>query len=257
MSTIRVARRRRYTAVDRRPINDERLSFKARGLLVWLLDKPDDWEISIDAIAGKVTTDGTAAVRSAMKELEALGYLVRRRYREGGRYQVEHRLYEHPELATQPQLQDAETEPGDTTAPDAEIACGDPPPPPAKNHGGKPHDQELKTDTENGSKTPAPDGAAPVDELAERRKKTARQITDRVFELKNPKPVQKWIAIQQLADRFLNAGHRAVAIEAAMIEAPTITIAAVELQLSRAHPTASPHRGIDSDRGGPDGRIEL
>lgn len=98
VSTIRVARRPRYTSVDRRTLNDEALSFRARGVLVWLLDKPDDWRADAESIA-RAGKEGRDAVRAALKELEAAGYLVRRRYREGGTWRCEHTLYEHPSLA--------------------------------------------------------------------------------------------------------------------------------------------------------------
>jgi hypothetical protein len=67
--------------VDRRTINDQRLSFKARGILVWLLDKPDDWQCSSAQIecAG---TEGREAIRGAMRELEENGYLVRTQARD-------------------------------------------------------------------------------------------------------------------------------------------------------------------------------
>lgn len=75
MSTVRVGKRPRYTVVDRRAITDERLSFKARGLLVWLLDKPDDWRVDRATLA-KAGPDGEHAIRSALNELRDAGYLV-------------------------------------------------------------------------------------------------------------------------------------------------------------------------------------
>lgn len=78
MTTIRVIRRQRFTTIDRETVNDGRLSFRARGILVWLLDKPDDWRCNADDIAAQ-TTEGRDAVRSALRELQALDYIVRRR----------------------------------------------------------------------------------------------------------------------------------------------------------------------------------
>lgn len=101
MTTIRVAKRPRYTSVDRRSINDEVLSFRARGVLVWLLDKPDDWRADAASIAN-AGKEGRDAIRAALAELEAAGYLVRRKHRtEGGNWATEHTLYEHPSIVTE------------------------------------------------------------------------------------------------------------------------------------------------------------
>lgn len=77
---FRKVKRRGYTVVDNAALNDERLSFKALGLLVFLLSKPDDWRFNHRHIA-TTHPDGEAAVRSGMRELESHGYLVRRRER--------------------------------------------------------------------------------------------------------------------------------------------------------------------------------
>lgn len=96
MSTIRVAKRTRYTTIDQRTIRDDRLSFRARGILVWLLDHPDDWSARADVIA-RAGTEGRDAVRSALQELEFCGYLVRDRRRDAlGRWHSEIWVYEQP-----------------------------------------------------------------------------------------------------------------------------------------------------------------
>lgn len=98
MSTLRVARRRRYTQVDRRSVNDAQLSFRARGLLVWLLDKPDDWAVDSTSIS-EHASEGRDAIRTALRELELGGYLVRsKRQGDLGRWLTETLVYEHPDL---------------------------------------------------------------------------------------------------------------------------------------------------------------
>ena len=45
---VRVGHRRHpYVVIDRRPLEDERLSWAARGLLGYLLAKPDDWQLRV------------------------------------------------------------------------------------------------------------------------------------------------------------------------------------------------------------------
>lgn len=119
MSTLRVARRSRYTSVDRRTINDTALSYRARGVLVWLLDKPDDWRADATSIASG-GTEGRDAIRSALRELEAGGYLVRSKRRDEGtgRWVTEHVLYEHPSLAHQGGLPAQADQPRVTSAGD-------------------------------------------------------------------------------------------------------------------------------------------
>lgn len=101
MTTIRVARRNRFTTVDRSTVNDPRLSFRARGILMWLLDKPDDWRADARTIA-QAGSEGRDAVRAALAELEEHGYLVRHKYRgDAGRWTTEHTVYERPQHASQ------------------------------------------------------------------------------------------------------------------------------------------------------------
>lgn len=97
---IRVAKNREnpYVMVNKTPIHDDRLSWKALGLLVYLLSKPDDWSIMIcDLIKQK--KDGRDSVYSGLKELETAGYLSRKRERdENGKYKkMEYIVYETPQ----------------------------------------------------------------------------------------------------------------------------------------------------------------
>lgn len=121
MTTIRVARRHRFTSIDRRTIRDKRLSFKARGVLVWLLDKPDDWHTSVELLAAE-SPEGAFSVRSACKELEQFGYLRRVRRHEGGRYVVEWLLHEVPPDANDEVIQGAETAHCEPSSQGAETA---------------------------------------------------------------------------------------------------------------------------------------
>lgn len=99
MTTLRIARRRQYVTLDSRAVNDRRMSFRARGILAWLLEKPDGWTVNATAIsnAGK---EGRDAVRAALDELEGGGYLVRSKYRDaGGVWRTEAVIYEHPDCS--------------------------------------------------------------------------------------------------------------------------------------------------------------
>lgn len=64
-----------YTIVRNAVLEDERLSFKAMGVLVYLLSKPDGWTANRAHLAS-THTDGEDAVRSALRELRATGYIT-------------------------------------------------------------------------------------------------------------------------------------------------------------------------------------
>lgn len=78
MSIIRVSKSKDnpYVQIDKRVIQDDRLSWKAKGILSYLLSLPDDWEIYVSELITHAP-DGVASLRSGMKELEDAGYLVK------------------------------------------------------------------------------------------------------------------------------------------------------------------------------------
>ena len=66
---------------------DDRLSFEARGLLCYLLSKPDDWEVKIDDLK-RAGNCGRDRIYRILEELLAAGYLERIQERdEQGRWQ--------------------------------------------------------------------------------------------------------------------------------------------------------------------------
>lgn len=78
MTTIRVIKNpdNPYVMIDKNTIQDNKLSWKAKGLLAYLLSLPDDWIIYVSELS-KHAPDGEASLRSGMRELEAAGYLVK------------------------------------------------------------------------------------------------------------------------------------------------------------------------------------
>lgn len=88
MSIIRCSKKRHpYVQIDKTPLLDKRLSWKARGLLAYLMTKPDDWEISVTNLIDSSDRDGREAVQSGLKELETVGYVVRQKVQDArGRF---------------------------------------------------------------------------------------------------------------------------------------------------------------------------
>ncbi len=67
-----------YFACRRAPAQDEALSWEARGVLWYLLSKPDDWIIlESDLMRGGEHGCGRDKVRRILRELESAGYLQR------------------------------------------------------------------------------------------------------------------------------------------------------------------------------------
>lgn len=89
MSIYRVQKNKEnpYVMLNKSGIEDSTLSFKARGILVWMLSKPDNWQFYLGSIVN-ATTDGRDAVRSGIKELEDAGYIrkIRERDPETGQF---------------------------------------------------------------------------------------------------------------------------------------------------------------------------
>ena len=80
MAIRRSKRDSNFTIISNTGMKDERLSFKAKGLLAYMLTLPDDWVFYESEIA-KHSTDGKQAVRTGLKELQATGYLVKEQAR--------------------------------------------------------------------------------------------------------------------------------------------------------------------------------
>ena len=113
---IRARRRHRFVILDQRAVEDTRLSWAARGLLGYLLSRPDDWKVLVKDLQRRGNL-GRDAVYKLLKELRAAGYLRFEQARDrqgrirGGTYYV-HEVSDppHPDLP-------ATVEP-DTAAPD-------------------------------------------------------------------------------------------------------------------------------------------
>ncbi|NMD97085.1 replication protein [Rhodococcus sp. BL-253-APC-6A1W] len=86
-----------FTILSNAVINDDRLSFRARGVLTWLLSKPDDWHTRADSIAAQSPKEGRDSIRSALRELAELGYLVREKIQnELGQWITIQTIHEEP-----------------------------------------------------------------------------------------------------------------------------------------------------------------
>ncbi len=119
---IRAPRRDRFLIIDQRAIEDVRLSWAARGLLGYLLSKPDDWKVLVNDLRkrGDLGRDG---IYRLLRELRDSGYMrfVRERDRQGrirgGFYMIrEIADSPHPDLTDTAEPQTAEPGPANPGA---------------------------------------------------------------------------------------------------------------------------------------------
>lgn len=95
----------RFSVVHNHVAQDRSLSMAARGLLVDLLSRADDWHDDIRTIAAS-GSDGRCAVGRALAELKLRGYyLVVRRQREDGRWESEAHVFDTPQTGAKPQVE--------------------------------------------------------------------------------------------------------------------------------------------------------
>lgn len=96
MSVFRVEKNRNYTVMSNHHLKDKKLSFKAKGLLSYMLSLPDDWDYSLNGLC-KASLDGDSSIRSALKELQENNYLKIERIRnEKGCYESIYSIFEQP-----------------------------------------------------------------------------------------------------------------------------------------------------------------
>ncbi|MGR5998369.1 DnaD domain protein [Bacillus cereus] len=76
MATFRVNKSKNYTTINNTGLRDERLSWKAKGILAYILSLPDDWVFYMEEISTH-SKDGIDSLRVGMKELKKFGYVRR------------------------------------------------------------------------------------------------------------------------------------------------------------------------------------
>jgi hypothetical protein len=104
VSIKRAERRTQFYVLPMSVIGDDRLSWEARGMLVYLLSKPDHWQVQMtDLLSCTASAIGKAAKRDKVyliiNELRLAGYVYRWFNRAGGEFVgVEYEVSETPDL---------------------------------------------------------------------------------------------------------------------------------------------------------------
>lgn len=99
MSIYRIRHEREYFSLSNDIVNNPDISWKAKGILAYLLSKPNDWKVYANDII-EHSKDGETAVRAGINELIAAGYIIREKLRDdmGKIKEWEYTVLENPDV---------------------------------------------------------------------------------------------------------------------------------------------------------------
>lgn len=113
MAVCRVEKSKDYTVMSNYHLKDKTITLKAKGLLSQMLSLPESWNYTLEGLA-QINKEKIDAIRTAIRELEAAGYIHRTRERdEKGRLgDTVYVIYEHPQpqVKEEPELAELEQE---------------------------------------------------------------------------------------------------------------------------------------------------
>lgn len=85
-----------YVMINKELTENSKLSWEARGVMCYLLGKPDDWQIMMRDLVNR-GPGKWGRMRRILKELSEAGYIYRERRHVKGRWCWESTVYENPE----------------------------------------------------------------------------------------------------------------------------------------------------------------
>ena len=115
---FKIEKNKNYTVMSNCHLRDKNLSFKAKGLLSFMLSLPEDWDYSLNGLVA-VSKESKKAIRGIINELKEHGYLVTEQTRgEKGYYKYNYIIYEEPHIVeidkNNPDTQKGNTDKGNT-----------------------------------------------------------------------------------------------------------------------------------------------
>ncbi|STX55699.1 Uncharacterised protein [Legionella beliardensis] len=115
MAVLRIHKKQQnFVILDKTCLQDNHLSWGAKGLHAYLMSLPDDWRVRVDDLQTRAT-NGRDSVRSLLAELEQAGYISKSECRNtiSGRFAgIEYVVYEIP----QPKHEDETPAPENTSS---------------------------------------------------------------------------------------------------------------------------------------------
>ena len=118
MAVFKIEKQKNYTVMSNYHLQDRNLSYKAKGLLSFMLSLPEDWDYSLNGLVA-VSKESKKAIRNILSELINKGYVVREQGRgEKGYYKYDYIIREIPVNVLEKDHPD--TQKGDAVKGDAE-----------------------------------------------------------------------------------------------------------------------------------------
>lgn len=97
MAVFKIEKQKNYTVMSNYHLRDKNLSYKAKGLLSFMLSLPEDWDYSMKGLVA-VSKENIKAIRTILNELKEHGYIEIKQCREqNGYYKYEYIIREIPE----------------------------------------------------------------------------------------------------------------------------------------------------------------
>ena len=98
MSVFKIEKNKNYTIMSNYHLQDKNLSYKAKGLLSFMLSLPNDWDYSINGLVS-ISKEGVKAIRNILQELQINGYLIiEKKQNDIGQFEYEYLIYEYPHI---------------------------------------------------------------------------------------------------------------------------------------------------------------
>ena len=96
MSIFKIEKTKDYTVMSNYHLRDRNLSYKAKGLLSFMLSLPDDWDYSLAGLCS-ISKESRDGIRSILKELQEHHYVEIEKVRgDKGYFEYNYLIYEIP-----------------------------------------------------------------------------------------------------------------------------------------------------------------
>lgn len=110
MSVFKIEKTKDFTIMSNYHLRDRNLSFKAKGLLSFMLSLPEDWDYSLKGLCA-ISKENRDAIRSTLKELQDNHYLEIEKVRgDKGYFEYNYLIYEKPHFIEQENENNPDTE---------------------------------------------------------------------------------------------------------------------------------------------------
>ena len=80
MSAFKIEKNHNYTVMSNHHLRDRNLSYKAKGLLSFMLSLPEDWDYSLAGLCS-ISKENRDGIRSILKELQEHHYVEIEKFR--------------------------------------------------------------------------------------------------------------------------------------------------------------------------------